>query len=94
MCGHILVFSSHIGLKQIDGGMLFDGKSTGVVVFEKKKYIYDGQNVDIFPLFSHASLKRIKFDSVIHQLVVCYPFLIAFCPSVIEIRHIETVKTD
>ncbi|RCH99782.1 RHO1 GDP-GTP exchange protein 2 [Rhizopus azygosporus] len=79
-----------IGLKQIDGGMLFDGESTGVVVFEKKKYIYDGQNVDIFPLFSHASLKRIKFDCVIHQLVVCYPFLIAFCSSVIEIRHIET----
>lgn len=78
----------------MDGGMLFDGKSTGVVVFEKKKCIYDGQNVDIFSLFSHASLKRITFDSVIHRLAVFYPFLIAFSPSIIEIRHIETVKTD
>ncbi|GAA5800893.1 hypothetical protein HPULCUR_006332 [Helicostylum pulchrum] len=70
---------------------IFTGSNVGVL---SMGFVCDPQYAYAVPLFEQADkgLVRMKFESVVNNVAMIYPYLVAFSSSVIEVRHIETTE--
>ncbi|KAG1454554.1 hypothetical protein G6F56_007293 [Rhizopus delemar] len=85
-----LFFSYNQGIGRADGSIVVNETHQGFIVSGNQGFLYHGQQVHQINLFHPTATKKILFDSNIQQLAIKHPYLVAFSPFLVEIRHVET----